>query len=76
MQGNGSADLGLSWELWLADGDVNDPEQLDLGVAEHVDLQGTATRESDGAVFSWAATVNINQSNRGMPGRAIRRSPG
>jgi hypothetical protein len=27
---------------------------------------GIATRESDGAVFSWAATVTINESNRGQ----------
>ena len=67
MHGNGTADLGLSWELWLTDGDVNDPDNTTSASPNIVDLQGTATRESDGTVFSWAATVNINQSNRGDP---------
>lgn len=61
VQGSGSADLGLSWDIYLAYGDVNDA-QLDnaFGVPNIADLAGTATRESDGAVFAWAATVNIN----------------
>ncbi len=67
VQGNGTADLGQSWELWLVDGDVNAPENTTSTAPNIVDLQGTATRESDGAVFTWAATVNINQSNRGIP---------
>ena len=67
VQGNGTADLGQSWELWLTDGDVNNPDNSGFGIPNTVDLQGTATRESDGAVFPWAATVNINQSNRGVP---------
>jgi len=68
VQGNGTADLGLSWEIYLTDGDVNNPENNSaFGVSNTVDLVGTATRESDGKVFSWAATVNINQSNRGVP---------
>ncbi|MGO8998039.1 MAG: hypothetical protein ACLQVI_32355 [Polyangiaceae bacterium] len=67
VQGNGSADLGQSWELWLVDGDVNAPSNSTYDTPNIVDLQGTATRQSDGAVFSWAATVNIDQSNRGIP---------
>jgi hypothetical protein len=67
VQGNGTADLGQSWELWLTDGDVNNPDNTTSTTPNIVDLQGTATRESDGTVFSWAATVNINQSNRGIP---------
>lgn len=67
VQGNGTADVGQSWELWLADGDVNAADDTTSITPNIVDLQGTATRESDGNVFTWAATVNINQSNRGIP---------
>lgn len=66
-QGTGSADLGQSWQLYLVDGDVNQPEINGFGVPHTADLIGTATRESDGKVFPWAATVTINASNRGMP---------
>jgi len=65
VQGSGSADLGLSWEIYLTDGDVNAPDNV--GPNNTVDLQGTATRQSDGKVFTFAATVNINQSNDGAP---------
>lgn len=65
--GNGTADVGQSWELWLTNGDVNNPDNTVAGAPNIVDLQGTATRQSDGAVFSFGATVNINQSNRGIP---------
>ncbi len=67
MQGSGSADLGLSWELYLTQGDINAPDNSGFGVPDTADLMGTATRESDGKVFSWAATVTINESNRGEP---------
>ncbi len=67
VQGSGTADLGQSWELYLTDGDVNNPDNSGFGVPNTVDLRGTATRESDGKVFSWAATVNINRANRGVP---------
>jgi hypothetical protein len=67
VQGNGSADQGLSWELYLVDGDVNSPDNSAFGTPNTVDLVGTATRESDQQVFSWAATVTINTSNRGEP---------
>lgn len=67
VQGNGTADLGQSWELWLTEGNVNNPDNTSFNTSNIVDLQGTATRELDGAVFTFAATVNINQSNRGVP---------
>jgi hypothetical protein len=67
VQGDGTADVGQSWEMWLTDGDVNNPDNATATTPNTVDLQGTATRASDGAVFPWAATVNINQSNRGTP---------
>jgi hypothetical protein len=68
VQGNGSADLGLSWEIYLSQGDVNNlGNNSGFGIPNIVDLQGTATREPDGRVVSWAATVNINESNRGKP---------
>lgn len=67
VQGNGTADLGQSWELWLTDGDVNNPDNTNATTPNIVDLEGTATRESDGTVFTFAATVNIDQDNRGVP---------
>jgi hypothetical protein len=67
VQGNGSADLGLSWELYLVDGDVDDPDINAFGVPNSVDLQGTAKRDSDGLMVSWAATITINSANRGLP---------
>jgi hypothetical protein len=67
VQGSGSADRGLSWELYLTQGDVNSPDNAGFGVPDTADLIGTATRDSDGKVFSWAATVTIDQSNRGEP---------
>jgi hypothetical protein len=70
VQGNGSADLGQSWELYLTQGDVNNPENTGYGVPNTVDLVGTAKRQSDGKVFSWAATITINSSNRGKPAQS------
>jgi hypothetical protein len=67
VEGTGTADLAQSWELWLTDGDVNSPDNTGFGIPDTVDLQGTATREADGAEFTFAATVNINQGNRGVP---------
>jgi hypothetical protein len=67
VEGNGSADVGLSWELWLTTGDVNGADNSGPGLPNIADLQGTATRQSDGAHFAWAATVNINTTNRGLP---------
>jgi hypothetical protein len=67
VQGNGTADLGRSWDLWLTQGDVNSAKSSGFGIPNVVDLQGTATRETDGAVFPFAATVTIDQDNRGVP---------
>lgn len=74
VQGSGSADLGLSWELYMVDGDVNAPQNnyvTDVNGTHQArntaDLQGTATRASDGKTFSWYATITINAENRGEP---------
>jgi len=67
VQGSGTADLGLSWEIYLVDGDVNAPDITTFGAPNSVDLQGTAKRDSDGLMVSWAATVTINAGNRGVP---------
>lgn len=53
--GNGSADSALSWQIWLTDGDINEPN-----TAQIVDLEGVATRISDNASFSFGAVVTIN----------------
>jgi hypothetical protein len=57
VYGQGTLDTGLSWQLWLTDGDVNE-----LNHAHVVDLQGVATRTSDGAPFPFAAIVTINDN--------------
>ena len=54
--GNGSADVAQSWDLWLTSGDVNGPN---LGV-HIIDLNGVATRLSDGKAFSFGSIVTIN----------------
>jgi hypothetical protein len=61
VYGNGTADPGLSWEVWLTDGDINE-----VNTAHMVDLQGVATRLTDGATFSFGAIVTIND-NRLIP---------
>jgi hypothetical protein len=66
VQGNGSADLGLSWQLYVTQGDVNNPNPPGFGVPDTADLIGTATRKSDSAVFTWGATVTISGQNRGQ----------
>jgi hypothetical protein len=60
--GNGTADRGLSWELWLTDGDVNE-----VNMAHVADVGGVATRVSDGVQFSFGAIVTINAGNRVPP---------
>jgi hypothetical protein len=70
VYGNGTADTGLSWEIWLTDGDVNEANPQ----THMVDLQGTATSGAcaDGAPvtgaasFPFAAIVTIND-NRLIP---------
>jgi hypothetical protein len=55
VYGQGTEDTGLSWQMWLTDGDINEANH-----AHVVDLQGVATRTSDGAAFPFAAIVTIN----------------
>ncbi len=57
VYGQGTEDTGLSWQMWLTDGDVNE-----VNHAHMVDLRGTATRESDGTIVSFAAIVTINDN--------------
>ncbi|HEY1696677.1 MAG TPA: hypothetical protein VGG39_31160 [Polyangiaceae bacterium] len=57
VYGQGTADTGLSWQMWLTDGDVNEANR-----AHVVDLQGTATRTSDGTAIPFAAIVTINDN--------------
>lgn len=57
VYGQGTADTGLSWQMWLTDGDVNESNR-----AHVVDLQGTATRVSDGTTIPFAAIVTINDN--------------
>jgi hypothetical protein len=75
VQGNGSADLGQSWALYLVDGDVNAPQNnyvTDVNGTHEArntaDLQGTATGTCQGkpCTISWYATITINVENRGV----------
>jgi hypothetical protein len=69
VYGNGSADTAVSWQIWLTDGDVNASNR-----AHMVDLEGVATRVSDGAQFSFGAVVSIN-GNR-LPAASDPSQPG
>lgn len=57
VYGQGTLDTGLSWQMWLTDGDINGANQ-----AHVVDLQGVATRLSDGLAVPFAAIVTINDN--------------
>jgi hypothetical protein len=70
VYGNGTADTALSWQIWLTDGDINEPN-----TAQMVDLEGVATRISDGAEFSFGAVVTINDDNR-LPTTSDPSQPG
>ncbi|MGO9832923.1 MAG: hypothetical protein ACLP1X_01775 [Polyangiaceae bacterium] len=68
VYGNGSADLAVSWQIWLTNGDVN---EANLGT-HMVDLEGTATRGGQTASFGAIVTVNNNRltpvTNPATPG--------
>jgi len=57
--GNGTADVGESWQLWLTDGDVTQ-----INTSHMIDLQGVATSNADGTEYSFGAVVSINVTNR------------
>jgi hypothetical protein len=57
VYGQGTLDTGLSWQIWLTDGDLNEVNRSHV-----VDLQGVATRKSDGLAVSFAAIVTINHN--------------
>ena len=59
--GNGTADPGLSWQIWLTDGNINE-----ANAAQMVNVEGVATRLSDGTPFRFGAIVTIND-NRLIP---------
>jgi hypothetical protein len=56
VYGSGSADLAVSWQIWLTNGDVN---EANIGTPM-VSLEGTATRE--GQTYSFGAIVTINDN--------------
>lgn len=65
VAGNGTADLALSRQLWLTNGDVTAETNIDPNTnhALHiVDLQGVATRLSDHTPFPFGATVTIGDN--------------
>lgn len=57
VYGQGTLDTGLSWQMWLTDGDINE-----VNLAHMVDLQGVATSTSDGTQVPFAAIVTINDN--------------
>jgi hypothetical protein len=70
VYGEGSADVALSWDIWLNDGlaadDIDGVNHLQM-----VDLTGVATRLSDGIPFSFGAIVTINNTTSGPGARAV-----
>jgi hypothetical protein len=69
--GNGSAATALSWDIWLTNGDLNATANLGVHI---VDLQGVATRLTDGKLFSFAAIVTINGVAEGPGARLVQSS--
>jgi hypothetical protein len=69
-QGNGSADVALSWDIWLTNGDINATANLGVHI---VDIQGVATRLTDHKPFSFAAIVTIQGVLEG-PGARLQQS--
>lgn len=57
VYGQGTLDTGLSWQIWLTDGDVNEANHSHV-----VDLQGVATRTADGTQIPFAAIVTVNDN--------------
>jgi hypothetical protein len=69
VYGNGSADVALSWDIWLNDGTSFD--DIDgANVLQMVDLTGVATRLSDDTAYSFGAIVTINNTTSGPGARA------
>jgi hypothetical protein len=65
--GSGSADVALSWDLWLTDGDINQPNNTPTAT-----LTGTATLVSDPTkVYSFGAIVGINPTESGAGARGM-----
>jgi hypothetical protein len=61
VYGNGTADRGLTWEMWLTDGDVNGQ----VNPTHVIELEGVATNPQ-GQEVSFGAVVSIND-NRLVP---------
>jgi hypothetical protein len=55
VYGNGTADVAVSWQIWLTDGDINESNFTPM-----VNLQGTATK--NGQTYSFGAIVTINDN--------------
>ncbi len=67
VYGSGSADTALSWDLWFANGDINQANTLPTAT-----LTGYATNLSDPKqVISFGAIVNINPGESGAGARGM-----
>jgi hypothetical protein len=65
VYGSGSADVALSWDLWLTNGDINEPNDTPTAT-----ITGTATLVSDPTkVYSFGAIVSINPGESGAGAR-------
>jgi hypothetical protein len=61
VYGSGSADVALSWDLWLWDGGINSDINQTASVIPTATLTGTATPLSDPTkTYSFGAVVEIN----------------
>lgn len=63
VYGNGTADLALSWEIWLTDDNVGVDDLNGPNLTPIVQLQGIAT-DAQGRAASFGAVVTINSANR------------
>lgn len=67
VYGSGSADTARSWDLWLTDGDINQPNTLPT-----VTLTGVATLVADPTqTYSFGAIVTINPGESGAGARGM-----
>jgi hypothetical protein len=67
VYGSGSADVALSWDLWLTSGDIDQTNALPTAT-----VTGTATLSSDPTkVYSFGAIVGINPGETGPGARGV-----
>jgi hypothetical protein len=77
VYGSGSADVALSWDIWLTDG-AGQVDDIDATMNQipSVELAGVATRLSDPRQsYAFGAVVSINQTESGAGARLMQPTP-